>query len=174
MHDSFKVIPGSVAGEDGAARAGRGFGGLRIGRGPVRPPTQDTRMSRKNTMATKTSKTRRTAPKKARRTAKRRTTTKRTARRHTATKSRRTTSKKFNFTRKTSRTGAKKNRTTSRKTNRYARHRLQRHPRWHSQGPRYVTGPSLIGRDPAFERWTRRVSLEARHYHDDLLDRRAS
>src|ERR1700751_6228237 len=40
-------------------------------------------------------------------------------------------------------------RTTSRKINRYARHRLQRHPRWHSQGPRYVTGPSLIGRDPA-------------------------
>jgi hypothetical protein len=43
----------------------------------------------------------------------------------------------------------KHHRTTSRKVNRYVRHRLRRHPRGPSQGPRYVTGPSLIGRDPA-------------------------
>ena len=40
-------------------------------------------------------------------------------------------------------------RTTFRKVNRYVRRRLQRHPRWRSQGPRYVTGPSLIGRNTA-------------------------
>jgi group II intron maturase len=40
-------------------------------------------------------------------------------------------------------------RTTLRKVNRYVRRRLQRHPRWRSQGPRYVTEPSLIGRDAA-------------------------
>jgi hypothetical protein len=40
-------------------------------------------------------------------------------------------------------------RMTFRKVNRYVRRRLQRHPRWRSQGPRYVTGPSLIGRDAA-------------------------
>src|SRR5262252_7789981 len=40
-------------------------------------------------------------------------------------------------------------RTTFRKANRHVRRRLQRHPRWRSQGPRYVTGPSLIGRNPA-------------------------
>jgi Group II intron, maturase-specific domain len=40
-------------------------------------------------------------------------------------------------------------RTTFRKVNRYGRHRLQRHPRWRSHGPRYVTGPSLIGRNAA-------------------------
>ncbi len=40
-------------------------------------------------------------------------------------------------------------RTTLRKVNRYVRRRLQRHPRWRSHGPRYVTGPSLIGRNAA-------------------------
>ena len=40
-------------------------------------------------------------------------------------------------------------RKTSHKVNRYVRHRPQRHPRWHSHGPRYVTGPSSIGRDAA-------------------------
>jgi hypothetical protein len=40
-------------------------------------------------------------------------------------------------------------RTTFRKVNRYVRRRLQRHPRWRSHGPRYVTGPSLIGRNAA-------------------------
>jgi hypothetical protein len=35
------------------------------------------------------------------------------------------------------------------KVNRYARRRLQHHARGGSQGPRYVTGPSLIGRDAA-------------------------
>ena len=64
-------------------------------------------------------------------------------------------------------------RMTFRKVNRYARHRLQRHLRWRSHGPRYVTGPSFDGPRRRFEWGTRTISLEARHYHDDLLDRRA-
>jgi hypothetical protein len=40
-------------------------------------------------------------------------------------------------------------RKTFRKVNRYVRRRLQSHPRWRSHGPRYVTGPSLIGRNAA-------------------------
>jgi hypothetical protein len=40
-------------------------------------------------------------------------------------------------------------RMTFRKVNRYARRCVQRHPRWRSQDPRYVTGPSLMGRDAA-------------------------
>ena len=65
-------------------------------------------------------------------------------------------------------------RMTFRKVNRYARRRLQRHLRWRNHGPRYVTGASLVGRDAALEWGTRTISLEARHYHDDLLDRRAT
>jgi len=40
-------------------------------------------------------------------------------------------------------------RKTFHNVNRYVRRHLQRHSRWRSQGPRYVTGPSLIGRDAA-------------------------
>jgi hypothetical protein len=40
-------------------------------------------------------------------------------------------------------------RKTSRKVNRYVRHHRQHHPHWLSEGPHYVTGPSLIGRDAA-------------------------
>ena len=39
-------------------------------------------------------------------------------------------------------------------------------------GPRYMTGPSLMGRGCSPERRTWTVSLEGWHYHDDLLDRR--
>jgi hypothetical protein len=40
-------------------------------------------------------------------------------------------------------------RTTFRKVNHYVRRRLQHHPSWRRHGPRYVTGPSLIGRNAA-------------------------
>ena len=40
-------------------------------------------------------------------------------------------------------------RKTYRKVNRYVRHHPQHHPSWRRHGPRYVTGPSLIGRNAA-------------------------
>ena len=64
-------------------------------------------------------------------------------------------------------------RTTFRKANGYVRRHLQRHPRWRSHGPRYLTGPSLMSRGAALSGGPGRYPWEARHYHDDLLDRRA-
>ena len=40
-------------------------------------------------------------------------------------------------------------------------------------GPRYVTGPSLMGRGAALSGGPGRYPWKARHHHDDLLDRRA-
>jgi hypothetical protein len=54
-------------------------------------------------------------------------------------------------------------RTTSHKVHRYVRHHPQHHPRGRSQVPRYVTGPSLIGRNAALSegpgryRWRRGI-----------------
>jgi hypothetical protein len=54
-------------------------------------------------------------------------------------------------------------RKTVRKVKRYVRHRLASHPRSRSHGPRYVTGPSLIGRNAALSEgpggysWRRRI-----------------
>ena len=64
-------------------------------------------------------------------------------------------------------------RTTFRKVNRYVRRRVHGHLRRRSHGPRYVTGPSLMSRGAALSGGPGRYPWEARHYHDDLLDRRA-
>jgi hypothetical protein len=54
-------------------------------------------------------------------------------------------------------------RKTFHKVNQYVRHRVQSHPHWRSHGPRYVTGPTLIGRNAALSEgpggylWRRRI-----------------